>query len=214
MIKSLQLLAKNPTVSTFLMSVMPKSVGSLWRIHDDRKAPKAVKNATWKRELLTLVQVGLYALVSRKLADKFFSQKNKDFQYLSVIGISCASNFLAEFTSRKFAPRDIWGKKSPNNPVSFSSDNTATSKNGEFMALTQDNPPTAGKFEVMSYAPEPPSIAFTGMPPVGNATQFMPSAVRPVAMQPLPQTLPLPRSNIQHRYTASLPNPFTQTMPR
>jgi len=44
-----------------LLSLFPKSAGSIARISDDRYAPKDVRRATIAREASTLAQVGIYA---------------------------------------------------------------------------------------------------------------------------------------------------------
>jgi hypothetical protein len=113
---------------TVFSNVATKAVGSAWRIRDDRNAPNDVKRATIVRELSILGQIGLYSTVTKvgvvnplkklllqsetpqlKALGKLIASTRGTLMMLTGLGV--LSNYIAESTSRKFAPRDtIWEK--------------------------------------------------------------------------------------------------------
>lgn len=122
-------------------AVLTKGVGSAYRIHDDRKAPKHVRDTTIKREATTLLQLGVYSAVTKvllldtlkaSLADardpllKKMSQvlESKNGMLGAVTALAVLSNAMAESISRKFAPRDvIWEKGFNKCPISHDPQN-------------------------------------------------------------------------------------------
>ena len=109
-----------------MVSVVPKSVGSAFRVKDDRQAPWAVKKNTLRREGAILAQVTGYSIIIDRsvkalesLAQKMIRngeislfprliQKLQGNKALFLIGLSASSNYIAESVSRKWAPRNIW----------------------------------------------------------------------------------------------------------
>lgn len=116
------------TRNSVLTSVLPKAVGSMYRVWDDRRAPVDIKTKTILREASILAQVMVYAsiidLATQLLECKakqaaigtgnkllsFLYQKMKNNHTMVTIGIACTANCVAELVSRKIAPRDIWNK--------------------------------------------------------------------------------------------------------
>ena len=107
-------------------AAVPKSVGSAFRIGDDKKAPSEVRRSTILRESATLGQVSVYAALIdssfnglKQFAERMPKNggshllveglhKMQSNKTLFLIGLSATANILAEAVSRKLAPRNIW----------------------------------------------------------------------------------------------------------
>jgi len=114
------------TMKAVFASVLPKAVGSGFRVKDDWQAPAEVRRNTMKREAMTLAQVSLYAVLIdsafkglKRMADGMAQRggghllgaalrKLESRQAVFLIVLSCLANILAETVSRLVAPRNIW----------------------------------------------------------------------------------------------------------
>lgn len=109
-----------------IVSMLPKSAGSIARVGDDKYAPRNVRRATIVRESATLGQVAVYAAA----IDRGFKalknhaqqmakageqnlltsaiQKLEKNEPLFLAGLAFTANISAEMISRKVAPRNVW----------------------------------------------------------------------------------------------------------
>lgn len=109
-----------------IVSLLPKTAGSIARIGDDRYAPKNVRRGTIVREGTTLAQVAVYAAAIERSVrfmknqarqmiwngekNLFTSamQKLEKSEPLFLAGLAFTSNITAEMISRKLSPRNVW----------------------------------------------------------------------------------------------------------
>ncbi len=125
--------AQEQAMSSALMtgmaySALTKAMGSIFRVTDDRHAPPAVQKNTVKRESLTVLLTSLcgggvkvlYNSVVQHLKAvprSSLNQLGRQLERLNepiTVALICSGTLLAEFISRKIAPRNIWKAASTN----------------------------------------------------------------------------------------------------
>lgn len=102
-------------LQSILLAAIPKSVGSLFRIWDDWKAPKDVRKSTIQRESLLLGLTVLFTSIMRplmlkplisKLGPQIAKQETGLNVLAAILGISAA-----EVASRLVAPKQPWAER-------------------------------------------------------------------------------------------------------